>query len=72
LVNGTRPPLFALSIALMFGAVLVYIAALIKLDELTMPKRFWPADQRHAQDWTFVLCQCLPPRTLCKSKGEQR
>ena len=36
-----RPSLFTVSIALMFAAVLVYIAALIKLDELTMPKRFW-------------------------------
>ena len=42
LEDKMKPPLFWLSIALMFGALLVYIAALIKLDELTMPKRFWP------------------------------
>jgi hypothetical protein len=41
LSNTSRPRLFSLSIALLFAAVLVYVAALIKLDELTMPKRFW-------------------------------
>ena len=39
--NKETPSLFWISIAMMFGALLLYIAALIKLDELTMPKRFW-------------------------------
>src|SRR5262245_50310364 len=52
-----RPPLFAVSVALMFGALLLYVAALIKLDELTMPKRFWTTDERVATDFTFVLLQ---------------
>jgi hypothetical protein len=44
LAGSTKPPLFAVSIALMFGAVLLYVAALVRLDELTMPKRFWRKD----------------------------
>jgi drug/metabolite transporter (DMT)-like permease len=49
-----RSPLFWVSIALMFGALVVYVAALIKLDELTLPKRFWqknpddPVPQRYS------------------------
>lgn len=56
LSGGGRPRLFAVSIALMFGASLLYVAALIKLDELTMPKRFWEEHPvHHADDYTFVL-----------------
>ena len=39
--DTAKPPLFGMSIVLMFGALIVYAAALIKLDALTMPKRFW-------------------------------
>jgi hypothetical protein len=36
--------------------VLLYVAALVKLDELTMPKRFWrDAPAGRADDYTFVL-----------------
>jgi hypothetical protein len=57
--DKARPPLFWISIALMFGALLVYIAALIKLDELTMPKRFWKPDSKRprAEDFLFVLLE---------------
>lgn len=46
LTDGAKPPLFAFSIALMFAAIVIYVAALIKLDELTMPKRFWTEYRR--------------------------
>jgi MFS family permease len=36
------PRLLLVSIPLMLASICLYIAALIKLDELTMPKRFWP------------------------------
>lgn len=37
----TIPLLLFLSISFMIVAIIFYIGALIKLDELTMPKRFW-------------------------------
>jgi hypothetical protein len=42
LPDGTeKPQLFAISIALMFAAIVIYVVGLIKFDELTLPKRFW-------------------------------
>ena len=35
-----RPGLLPLSIAVLIAAVIIYVAAIVKLDELTMPKRF--------------------------------
>jgi len=62
-----KPPLFAASISLMFGGLLLYVAALIKFDALTMPKRFWKADKnRAASDWTFVLLEDGDLRELHK------
>lgn len=53
---SARPPLFAVSVGLMLGAVVLYVAGLIKLDELTMPKRFWEEDpHQEAGDYMFVL-----------------
>lgn len=38
---AARPFLLPVSLALMLAAIFLYICAVIKLDELTMPKRFW-------------------------------
>ena len=35
------PRLLPVSVALMLLAISLYISAIMKLDELTMPKRFW-------------------------------
>lgn len=53
-----RPALFGVSVAVMFGALVVYVAALIRLDELTMPKRFWRKDPSLAVlDYEAVLLE---------------
>jgi hypothetical protein len=38
------PYLLPTSISFMVASLFIYIAAVIKLDELTMPKRFWKED----------------------------
>ena len=38
------PYLLPVSIAVMVVSICIYIAAVLKLDELTMPKRFWNED----------------------------
>ena len=40
------PLLFPPSVGAVFGALLLFVGAVIKLDELTMPKRFWPEDPK--------------------------
>jgi hypothetical protein len=42
--SGQRPGLLPISVAALVGALVLYVAAIIKLDELTMPKRFWNED----------------------------
>jgi hypothetical protein len=42
-----KPDLLPLSIGTMVGALILYTAAIIKLGELTMPKRFWEEDASH-------------------------
>lgn len=41
---ATIPLLLYISIALLVGATILYITAIVRLDELTMPKRFWTED----------------------------
>jgi hypothetical protein len=44
--QSTRlPKCLPLSISLMLAALVLYVGAAIKLDELTMPKRFWKPDE---------------------------
>ena len=38
------PPLSPVSVGAVFAALLLFVDAIVKLDELTMPKRFWPED----------------------------
>lgn len=38
------PITFPLSIAIVFGAFILFVEAIVRLDELTMPKRFWEED----------------------------
>jgi len=38
------PLLFAPSVGAVFGAFVLFVEAIVKLDELTMPKRFWTED----------------------------
>ena len=42
--HTARPGLLPFSIAILVAALMIYVAAIIKLDELTMPKRFWEED----------------------------
>jgi len=42
--SDKAPPLLPVSIAIMLAAIILYATAMIKLDGLTMPKRFWPED----------------------------
>lgn len=42
--GGNQPGLLPLSVATMVAALILYTAAIIKLDELTLPKRFWEED----------------------------
>jgi hypothetical protein len=42
--GSQRPGLLPISVAALVGALILYVAAIIKLDELTMPKRFWDED----------------------------
>lgn len=39
-----RPRLLPVSVALMIGAIVLFVMAMVKLDALTMPKRFWDED----------------------------
>lgn len=43
------PQSLPVSISLMLGAIFLYIGAIVKLDELTMPKRFWEEDKNKKQ-----------------------
>jgi hypothetical protein len=40
------PQFLPVSIPLMVASICIYIVAIIKLDELTMPKRFWDEDPK--------------------------
>ena len=51
-----RPGLLPAAIGLMSAAIALYVTAVVRLDALTLPKRFWPAEARTQPDtrheWT--------------------
>lgn len=40
--GGSSPGLAFLSVSFLFGSLIIYVAGILKLDTLTMPKSFWP------------------------------
>lgn len=45
----TIPVLLFVSISLLLAAVVLFIGAIVRLDELTMPKLFWKVDPNHSE-----------------------
>jgi hypothetical protein len=43
------PCLLLVSISIMMASICIYIAAVVKLDEITMPKRFWQGASNRGQ-----------------------
>lgn len=46
--SAVLPFLFPLAVGIVAGAVVLFVDAVLRLDELTMPKRFWDDDPKAA------------------------
>ena len=59
------PLLFAPAVGAVFGAFVIFVEAIIRLDELTMPKRFWEEDRSTAPSLPDPIARsCLTDNDL--------
>jgi|GEM_PF-6686313 hypothetical protein len=59
------PLLFAPAVGAVFGAFVIFVEAIIRLDELTMPKRFWEEDRNAAPSLPDPIARsCLSDNDL--------